>query len=58
MSKEFRTKGKPTKAKCPRCEKVHKMYMNWQGTGMPRKYCPTCRMVINNKYAETYSGGG
>lgn len=30
------------KAFCPKCERIFKMAMIWNGNKMPRKFCPTC----------------
>jgi hypothetical protein len=32
---------------CPRCRKMTHVYMLWSGRGVPRKYCPDCRAIIN-----------
>jgi len=29
--------------KCPTCEKLHLVHIDWVGHGMPRVYCATCR---------------
>jgi hypothetical protein len=34
--------GKQTYCKCPKCEKLHKMLLDWKGRGFPRKFCPGC----------------
>lgn len=41
LSRETRGESM-TEAKCPICGIVHKIWMNWQGRGVPRKYCKVC----------------
>ncbi len=36
-------KRKITICKCPKCEKIHKLYMKWTGTGTPRFMCTSCK---------------
>ena len=40
--------GRQTWCICPGCRKEHRMIMDWQGRGMPRKRCPRCQQNINN----------
>ena len=39
--------GKQTMAICPKCDKEHKMWMNWKGRGVPRKFCQACLHHLN-----------
>jgi hypothetical protein len=32
---------------CPRCEKQHRVYMNWTGRGKPRIYCELCKPAVS-----------
>lgn len=32
---------------CPRCKRIIDVCMMWSGRGMPRKYCPECRVIIS-----------
>jgi len=29
---------------CPKCGQKHKMTLHWIGRGIPRKYCPLCKV--------------
>ena len=29
---------------CPKCGQKHKMTFHWIGRGIPRKYCPPCKV--------------
>ena len=40
--------GFSTMAKCPKCEKLHKMVLDWKGRGTPRKYCQRCLQNMNH----------
>lgn len=35
------------KAKCPWCEKMHTMPIDWTGNGTPRKFCLACQWIKN-----------
>ncbi len=54
IKKNGRTPKKHTvrkvKCKCPRCEKIHIVAMQWTGNGMPRVYCYNCSYLIDNTY--------
>jgi Zn ribbon nucleic-acid-binding protein len=43
--------GPITRARCPRCDKVHKLRLMWQGHGIPRIFCPRCRATIERNQA-------
>lgn len=34
-------------AKCPKCERIHKVVMLWIGRGMPRRYCEYCQSAVS-----------
>jgi hypothetical protein len=34
--------GVITECKCPKCDGIHKLRINWEGRGMPRKFCSRC----------------
>lgn len=38
--------GKSTVCKCPRCGKMHKLFMNFTGRGVPRCYCYECKFYF------------
>ena len=38
--------GVMTVCKCPKCDGLHYVYMNWTGRGMPRVYCTVCKYNI------------
>ena len=40
---------------CPRCERTHKLALDWRGRGMPRMYCKACDIYLKS---ETFSGTG
>lgn len=42
----LKSHAKLTKCYCPRCEKIHKMRIEWKGHGMPRMYCEGCRQTV------------
>jgi len=61
--------GFSTLAKCPKCDKLHKIIIDWKGRGMPRKYCQMCLHNMGhmssgmddcgyNKYAATHHSQG
>ena len=43
------THGRQTKCKCPKCDKIHKTKLDWQGRGIPRVYCPVCANVTSHR---------
>ena len=46
-TKEYLDCGKvPTTAKCPKCDALHEVYIQWTGRGMPRIFCGNCRPVV------------
>jgi phage FluMu protein Com len=56
--------------RCPRCKKIHRMLIDWQGRGViPIKFCPHCKALADdmssgmddsnyNKYAATHHARG
>jgi len=32
--------------KCPKCEKLHKLKIDWISDTIPRKYCKSCIVII------------
>ena len=64
MEKEIDPRGyrrsadiKQTVCLCPRCGKEHVIYMEWTGRGIPRIYCPACKVwVDDNKELELFQG--
>lgn len=46
------------KAKCPRCERIHIVHVDYCGTGMPRFYCNNClRMNMSVEYTDANHDG-
>ena len=43
------SRGRKTKCKCPKCDKIHKTKLDWQGRGIPRVYCPVCANVTSKR---------
>lgn len=43
---KHRTLKKVTQCKCPKCERIHKLRILWIGRGMPRKFCPLCKITV------------
>ena len=39
------TYGNATKCICPKCGRKHKVKMRWIGRGVPRKFCPPCKIA-------------
>lgn len=33
--------------KCPKCEKLHIVCLEWSGIGVPRIYCKPCKVTLN-----------
>lgn len=44
---------KPMKAVCPRCHKEHYIVMYWTGNGHPKKFCPVCRLRVDQYESRT-----
>ena len=44
--------ARPTTAKCPLCERLHKVSINWTGRGMPRIYCESCKYLDVVRYGQ------
>jgi Zn ribbon nucleic-acid-binding protein len=35
-------------AKCPFCERLHKVRVFWTGYNLPRIYCKSCRFIVED----------
>jgi hypothetical protein len=45
-------RGKKTICKCPKCGKLHELFMDWRGRGrIPKKFCYDCKYMVDE-----YSG--
>ena len=40
--------GEIMDVKCPTCEKIHKIRIDWRGNGMPRVRCTDCKSCVVN----------
>ena len=41
--------------RCPKCGRVHRLYIYWSGNGNPRKYCQGCKVQLFSANGEDYS---
>lgn len=41
--------GRQTLSKCPKCCKMHKVKLDWQGRGIPRVYCQYCAGITSKR---------
>jgi hypothetical protein len=48
---DYQVYGPITHARCPRCERVHKLRLMWSGHGVPRIFCARCRSTIDRNQA-------
>lgn len=46
----MRSSSKSIECICPKCRKIHKVYMFWTGKSTPRKYCEKCKDLISRVY--------
>lgn len=40
-------KNKKARCKCPKCGVVHKLNLEWTGSGTCRKYCSNCKNSLS-----------
>jgi hypothetical protein len=33
---------------CPKCGSHHRMKLIWSGRGMPKKFCPPCKIFVSS----------
>jgi len=50
ISKTYCPDAKDTKAICPKCSKVHYVYINYTGRGTLKLFCPKCRQLSDGRY--------
>ena len=36
------------KCVCPKCGSHHRMKLIWSGRGMPKKFCPPCKIFVSS----------
>lgn len=41
-----------TVCRCPRCGREHKLKINWQGRGVPAKFCHNCNRYLESRTNE------
>jgi len=44
---QFKSTTKRMECKCPRCGRIHKKLLFWVGKTMPRKFCDSCKQVVD-----------
>jgi len=42
--------GRMIKAQCPRCGVLHLTRIFWTGKGLPRLFCPACKLIMDRQY--------
>jgi hypothetical protein len=40
---------------CPKCGQRHVVIFRWIGRGIPRKYCPPCKILVKSPYIDAIS---
>jgi hypothetical protein len=56
---EIQSTCQSTVARCPKCDRYHKTWINWTGHGIPRIYCHDCKhtgRIDQYEYYECHGG--
>jgi hypothetical protein len=53
MANKYDSNKKATECICPKCGKIHIMFLFWTGSGMPKKFCGKHECLLDED-EETY----